>query len=86
MEKQKDTETTMAGGDKTSSIIKASCNAAPEQSKELAGGSDPAQTSNAAKTKKQDKVLCFRCDLPGHEATECAAILCVYCDSASIRG
>ena len=33
--------------------------------------------------KKQDKVLCLRCDLNGHVADHCTVVLCLYCDSAT---
>jgi hypothetical protein len=37
----------------------------------------------AAKSKKSvDGILCFRCDIKGHVATECTVVLCIYCDSA----
>jgi hypothetical protein len=33
--------------------------------------------------KKEDKVLCYRCENSGHKADVCTAILCLYCERAT---
>jgi hypothetical protein len=56
-------------------------NGDPEDQNGALGMEEPAR-SNAAKNKKVDDVLCFRCSQKGHLAPDCAAVLCIYCDSA----